>query len=37
VAAGGRAIDFYVRCGWQPVETVSRVGQESATVLTKLW
>lgn len=36
VATGGRAIDFYRKCGWELSETVERLSGEAASVLTKL-
>ena len=35
VATGGRAIDFYRKCGWELSETVERASGEAASVLTK--
>ena len=35
VATGGRAVDFYRRCGMAPHEIVPLAGGETATVLTK--
>lgn len=35
VVTGGRAVDFYRRCGWAPVEEVVVDTGETATVLTK--
>jgi GNAT superfamily N-acetyltransferase len=35
VATGGRAIDFYRKCGWELSETVERASGEVASVLTK--
>lgn len=35
VATGGRAIDFYRKCGWTVAETIARPHGEVATVLTK--
>lgn len=35
VATGGRAIEFYQKCGWELSETVERASGEAATVLTK--
>jgi GNAT superfamily N-acetyltransferase len=35
VATGGRAIDFYRKCGWIVSETIVRPAGESATILTK--
>lgn len=36
VATGGRAVDFYRQCGWEPCEVLERASGEVATVLTKL-
>jgi GNAT superfamily N-acetyltransferase len=35
VATGGRAVDFYRRCGWELQGTVERAAEEGAVVLTK--
>ena len=35
VATGGRAIDFYRKCGWAVTETIARPNSEVATILTK--
>jgi GNAT superfamily N-acetyltransferase len=35
VATGGRAVNFYRRCGWALSETIERASGEVATVLTK--
>ena len=35
VAASGRAVDFYRKCGWEPVETFQRVNDETTVILTK--
>lgn len=35
VATGGRALDFYRKCGWTVSEAVARPSGEVATVLTK--
>lgn len=35
VATGGRAIDFYRKCGWELSESVARISGEVASVLTK--
>lgn len=35
VATGGRAIDFYRKCGWVVSETIARPSGEGATILTK--
>ena len=35
VATGGRAVDFYRKCGWEPSETFERASGEVTTVLTK--
>jgi GNAT superfamily N-acetyltransferase len=36
VATGGRAIDFYRKCGWQMSENIERPSGEIVSVLTKL-
>jgi GNAT superfamily N-acetyltransferase len=35
VATGGRAVDFYRKCGWELVERFERSSGESVAVLTK--
>jgi GNAT superfamily N-acetyltransferase len=35
VATGGRAVDFYQKCGWELAEIISRPSGEVVTVLTK--
>jgi|SRR5687767_4466218 len=35
VATGGRAVDFYRKCGWELVESFERVSGESITVLAR--
>jgi GNAT superfamily N-acetyltransferase len=35
VATGGRAIDFYLKCGWEMTEKVERAEGDAAIVLTK--
>ncbi len=35
VATGGRAVDFYRKCGWDLSETFERAAEEVTTVLTK--
>ncbi|HEY8598964.1 MAG TPA: GNAT family N-acetyltransferase [Thermomicrobiales bacterium] len=35
VATGGRAVDFYRKCGWELSETIERTSGEVASVLTK--
>ena len=35
VATGGRAVDFYRKCGWELSETFERTGGDVTTVLTK--
>ena len=36
VATGGRAVDFYQKCGWDLVERFNRLSSESVSILTKL-
>jgi len=36
VATGGRAVDFYQKCGWDLVERFNRLCGESVSILTKL-
>jgi GNAT superfamily N-acetyltransferase len=36
VATGGRAVDFYQKCGWQTAENIPRPSGEVVSVLTKL-
>jgi len=36
VATGGRAVDFYQKCGWDLVERFNRLSGESVSILTKL-
>ena len=35
VATGGRAVDFYRKCGWAVSETIERASGETTVVLTK--
>jgi GNAT superfamily N-acetyltransferase len=35
VATGGRAVDFYRKCGWEVVESFVRLSGEGMTVLTR--
>ena len=35
VATGGRAVDFYRKCGWDVVESFVRASGEGMTVLTR--
>lgn len=35
VATGGRAVDFYRKCGWEPVESFERTSGEQTTVLAR--
>jgi GNAT superfamily N-acetyltransferase len=35
VATGGRAVDFYRKCGWEVVESFVRLSGEHMTVLTR--
>jgi GNAT superfamily N-acetyltransferase len=35
VATGGRAVDFYQKCGWELVETFQRSSGEMTSVLTR--
>ena len=35
VATGGRAVDFYRKCGWEDVESFVRASGEGMTVLTR--
>ena len=35
VATGGRAIDFYRKCGWEVSETLGVASGDVATILTK--
>jgi GNAT superfamily N-acetyltransferase len=35
VATGGRAIDFYEKCGWKSVDVVNRLSGETMSILTK--
>ena len=35
VATGGRAVDFYQKCGWELAEIFQRSSGESASILTK--
>ena len=35
VATGGRAVDFYQKCGWEIVEVLNRSTGESMSILTK--
>jgi GNAT superfamily N-acetyltransferase len=36
VARGGRAVDFYRKCGWELMEVIDRSSGETASILTKL-
>ena len=36
VATGGRAVDFYRKCGWELAETFERASGEQVTVLVRL-
>jgi GNAT superfamily N-acetyltransferase len=35
VATGGRAVDFYQKCGWELAEIINRPSGEIASILTK--
>ena len=35
VATGGRAVDFYRKCGWEVAESFERASGEATTVLTR--
>jgi GNAT superfamily N-acetyltransferase len=35
VATGGRAVDFYQKCGWELVEIINRPSGEMVSILTK--
>jgi len=35
VATGGRAVDFYRKCGWEVTESFVRTSGEHMTVLTR--
>jgi GNAT superfamily N-acetyltransferase len=35
VATGGRAVDFYQKCGWKLMEVINRDSGETASILTK--
>jgi GNAT superfamily N-acetyltransferase len=36
VATGGRAVDFYQKCGWELAEIINRPSGEMVSILTKL-
>ena len=36
VATGGRAVDFYRKCGWKSTEVVTRSSGETTSILTKV-
>ena len=35
VATGGRAVDFYRKCGWELIEVIDRASGDTASILTK--